>query len=65
MINSERPVLGERLEHGGGRLLQQKKTKKFKKRIRKLISFLLKINNIISHKKRIEQKKNEIWTPFN
>lgn len=40
-------------------------TKKFKKRIRKLISFLLKINNIISHKKRIEQKKNEIWTPFN
>ena len=40
-------------------------TKKFKKRIRKLISFLLKINNIISHKKRIEQKKNEKWTPFN
>ena len=40
-------------------------TKKFKKSIRKLISFLLKINNIISHKKRIEQKKNEIWTPFN
>ena len=41
-------------------------TKKFKKRIRKLISFLLKINNInFSQKKELNRKKIEIWTPFN
>ena len=40
-------------------------TKKFKKRIGKLLSFLLKINNLVSHKKRREQNRKEIWTPFN
>lgn len=45
-------------------ILPISQTKKFKRRIRKLLFILLKINNLFHRKKRIVQKENKIWDPF-
>lgn len=39
-------------------------TKKFKKRIRKIVLLLLKINNLFSSNKRKEKMISKIWEPF-